>query len=83
MIHSTTETSIYEDFYGWRVVARDAIKIFNVIFHALEDVSSNLPILETYVTIFDSSQVELLRGLLTSLYTNIIGFDLKAVSYSR
>lgn len=46
---------------------------------AFEDITDNLPVLETYVTIFGSTELEFLRKPLTLLYADLMAFGIKAV----
>ncbi|MCJ1305113.1 hypothetical protein MMC08_007927, partial [Hypocenomyce scalaris] len=61
------------------VVAGDIADTFNTVLIFFEDIVKGLPALETYIDIFGSSQLQLLRESLVDIYREFVVFGLQAV----
>ena len=60
-------------------VAGDIVDTLNTVLIFFEDIVKGLPALETYIDIFGSSQLQLLREPLVDIYREFIVFGLQAV----
>ena len=60
-------------------VAGDIADTFNTVLIFFEDIVKGLPALETYIDIFGSSQLQLLRESLVDIYREFVVFGLQAV----
>ncbi|KZP17459.1 hypothetical protein FIBSPDRAFT_26294 [Athelia psychrophila] len=61
------------------MIARDVSDAFGTVVEVLDIIRNSLPVLDVYIDLFSGSDIQLLKGPLVEIYTQLMLFGLQAV----